>query len=158
MPDHAGQPTKYRTQYCKPARALCELGATDIELAEYFDVSIPTIWRWRNEHKEFFKASKDGKSGADARVVQSLFSRASGYSHPDVEIKVVSRGEGVSEVVEVPVIKHYPPDPTSMIFWLKNRQPKEWRDKTETVLSDPNGKGAFESMAIEIAKALAKGK
>ena len=29
-------------------------------------------------------------------------------------------------------IEHFPPDPTSMIFWLKNRQPDKWRDKRET--------------------------
>jgi len=28
-------------------------------------------------------------------------------------------------------VKQYPPDPTSAIFWLKNRQPKIWRDKQE---------------------------
>ncbi len=26
-------------------------------------------------------------------------------------------------------IKHYPPDPAAAIFWLKNRQPKRWRDR-----------------------------
>ena len=27
--------------------------------------------------------------------------------------------------------KEYPPDSTSMIFWLKNRNPKQWRDKVD---------------------------
>jgi hypothetical protein len=26
------------------------------------------------------------------------------------------------------VRKHYPPDVTACIFWLKNRQPEKWRD------------------------------
>jgi hypothetical protein len=29
------------------------------------------------------------------------------------------------------VIKSQAPDVTAQIFWLKNRQPKEWRDKVE---------------------------
>ena len=35
----------------------------------------------------------------------------------------------------VTVDKCYPPDPTSMIFWLKNRQPLVWRDKKEIDLN-----------------------
>jgi hypothetical protein len=27
--------------------------------------------------------------------------------------------------------KHYPPDTTAAIFWLKNRRPSEWRDKVD---------------------------
>jgi hypothetical protein len=34
-------------------------------------------------------------------------------------------GEIITHVHE----KHYPPDPTAMIFWLKNRQPERWRDQ-----------------------------
>jgi hypothetical protein len=34
-------------------------------------------------------------------------------------------------VVTKTVKKIIPPDPTSMIFWLKNRRPESWRDKTE---------------------------
>lgn len=52
------------------------------------------------------------------------------------EIKVLQNGE----VVRVQTVKHYPPDPTSMIFWLKNRQPQDWRDKTEVELSTVDAK------------------
>jgi hypothetical protein len=34
------------------------------------------------------------------------------------------------------MVKHYPPDPTSMIFWLKNRQPQKWRDKHDLDITD----------------------
>ena len=33
--------------------------------------------------------------------------------------------------IRVKTTKHYPPDPTSMIFYLKNRRPDRWRDKQE---------------------------
>jgi len=59
-------------------------------------------------------------------VVESLYHRATGYSHPDV---VVTSYQGDVTLTEIE--KHYPPDATSMIFWLKNRQPKQWRDKQE---------------------------
>ncbi len=31
----------------------------------------------------------------------------------------------------VPTIKHYPPDTTACIFWLKNRQRDKWRDRLD---------------------------
>ena len=60
---------------------------------------------------------------ADAEIAESLFNRARGYVAPDLDIKMY---EG--QIIETPYMKHYPPDATSMIFWLKNRQPKIWRD------------------------------
>jgi hypothetical protein len=38
---------------------------------------------------------------------------------------------------EVPYTERYPPDTAAAIFWLKNRQPKHWRDKVETVGDKP---------------------
>ena len=49
---------------------------------------------------------------------------ANGYSHPAV--KVFMKLDGTT--VEHKYIEHYPPDPTSMCFWLKNRRPDRWRD------------------------------
>jgi len=34
-------------------------------------------------------------------------------------------------IVQPELIKYYPPDPVSIIFWLKNRKPEQWRDKQE---------------------------
>jgi DNA-binding XRE family transcriptional regulator len=120
----AGQPTKYKKEYDEQARKLCLMGYTDAQLADFFNVTETTINNWKNQHKSFFESLKAGKVIADAEVVDSLYHRAKGCSH--TETKVVSTQNGV-ELVDVE--KHYPPDPTSMIFWLKNRQPDKWRDK-----------------------------
>lgn len=50
-----------------------------------------------------------------------------GYSH--AATKFFQAG-GV--ILKQEYIEHYPPDATSMIFWLKNRQPDKWRDKRES--------------------------
>jgi hypothetical protein len=39
--------------------------------------------------------------------------------------------------------KYFPPDPPSIFFWLKNRQPDSWRDKQTQVLENPDGTGIF---------------
>jgi len=63
---------------------------------------------------------------ADANVADRLYSRATGYEHPDVDLKMY---EG--QIIETPLIKRYPPDTAAAILWLKNRQRGKWRDKQE---------------------------
>lgn len=124
--NEGGRPTKYKEEYAEQAYKLCLLGATDAKLADFFDVEVSTISNWKNDHIEFLDALKRGKDIADGEISNSLYHRALGYQHEDVDIKMY---EG--EIIKTPLIKHYPPDTTAAIFWLKNRQPKYWRDKQE---------------------------
>lgn len=120
------RPSKYKPEYVAQAEKLCRLGATDIEVADFFEVDVRTLYRWKGEHEEFCQALKAGKEVSDERVERSLFARATGYEHDEVDIRVVG-----GEIVQTPIRKYYPPDTTAAIFWLKNRKPGEWRDKTD---------------------------
>lgn len=100
------------------------LGHTDEELAKYFEISQSTLNEWKLKYDDFSEAIKKGKDDADADVSISLYKRATGYNAPDTDIRVIQ-----DQIVITPIIKHYPPDPVSMIFWLKNRQKGKWRDK-----------------------------
>ncbi|EAA8759577.1 terminase [Salmonella enterica] len=124
------RPTKYQAAYAEQARKLCLLGYTDAELADFFDVDEATINRWKKEHHEFCESIKKGKSVADGEVAAKLFHRATGYEHPEDDIRTVD-----GKIVITPTIKHYPPDTTAAIFWLKNRQKNKWRDKQDHELS-----------------------
>ncbi|WP_430827275.1 terminase [Chryseobacterium indologenes] len=121
-----GAPTKYKKEYENQVYKLCLLGAIDKEIAEFFNVCEATINNWKIEYPEFLESIKKGKQIADANVADRLYQRALGFEHDSEEIKVI---EG--DIERVPVRKVYPPDPTSAIFWLKNRQPAKWRDKQE---------------------------
>ena len=121
-----GRPTAYRAEYAEQAGRLALLGQTDAEMAAFFEVSEATFHRWKHAHRDFCESIKRGKVGADVRVAESLYRRALGYSHPDVH---VSNYQG--EVTLTNIVKHYPPDTTAGIFWLKNRQPDKWRDRIE---------------------------
>ena len=111
------------------------------ELADSFEVSDRTLRRWMRDHPEFRYAIKTGKEFADVDVEMSLLQRAKGYRITEVkrtyemqededgnEVRVLL-GEEVKE-------KDLAPDPTSMIFWLKNRKPQEWRDRRELTGAD----------------------
>lgn len=137
-----GRPTDYKPQYTDRAKERCLAGATDADLAEEFEVSVTTIKNWKAKHPEFLAALKLPKEIADERVERSLYERATGYSYNAVKIFCNKDGE----VTKVEYVEHVPPDPTAMIFWLKNRKPKEWRDKQEVEHSG----------GISIAETLAK--
>lgn len=126
-----GRPTDFREEYIEQAYKLALLGLTDKEMADIFNTSEQTFNAWKHAHPEFLESLKKGKDLADAKVASRLFERAMGYEHDSEEIKVLSDPETGSYVERVPVRKIYPPDPTSAIFWLKNRQPRIWRDKQE---------------------------
>lgn len=120
------RPSKYDPTFCDQARKLCKLGATDIEVADFFGVNVATLYRWKNDHPSFCEALKEGKTEADARVVDSLYHRAVGYSY---DSEKVFQFQGA--IIRAPVREHVPPDTTACIFWLKNRQAADWRDKQE---------------------------
>lgn len=122
-----GRPTKYKPEYAEQALKLCRLGATDKELADFFQVNEDTINEWKKVHPEFSESLKEGKLMADAEVADKLFKRATGYSHEAVKIAASPGGDHVA----VPYTEHYPPDTTAAIFWLKNRRPDVWRDKQD---------------------------
>jgi hypothetical protein len=129
-----GRPTKYEVKFNKQVEKLCKLGATDKELADFFEVAESTLNLWKLEHPKFSESIKKGKMFADANVADSLYRRATGYSCPDTDIKVIN-----DEIIKTPLIKHYPPDTPAAIFWLKNRQKGKWRDKIEHGLTDGEG-------------------
>lgn len=120
------RPTKFKPEFIEQAEKLCKLGATDIEVADFFKVEVRTIYRWKAENQAFCQSLKAGKAEADDRVERSLFARATGYEHDEVDIRVI---EG--KVVKTPIRKIYAPDTTACIFWMKNRKPDAWRDKQE---------------------------
>lgn len=146
-----GRPSKYQPGYAEKTRELCEAGATDAELADFFDVSIRTIANWRNAHPEFLHAMKVGKETPDDRVERSLYQRAVGYTFDAVKIFMPA---GAAEPVVVPYREHVPPSETAAFRWLSNRRKDEWREKVvhandpENPL--PDGSGAVDKLAAAL--------
>jgi len=105
--------------------ALYQEGKTDQEVADIIGVPRTTL-RDQVQYNAIIDPVSKAKSEADNKVEEALFKRAIGYEHP--EDKIFNDN---GEALIVPTIKHYPPDPVSAIFWLKNRRPEAWKDKQE---------------------------
>jgi len=127
-------------------KELAEAGKTNEQIADALHIGITTFTRWMNEHPEFRSTIKTGKNYADDEVVESLFKRAKGYKI--TEKKIVQIGDERIEVdgdereFRVKAVrkeiteKEIPPDTAAAFIWLKNRRPKDWRDKKEITGKD----------------------
>ncbi|MGO1069308.1 hypothetical protein [Lysobacter sp. CA199] len=133
-----GRPTAFKSEFTAQATKLAAIGATDAEIADFFEVSVRTLYRWAQGDDEFRHALKLGKEPADDRVERALFERARGYAYTEQQAIKVKRvrygktGKRTSEIESVEVVevrRQAPPDTVACIFWLKNRRRKDWRDK-----------------------------
>ena len=136
----AGRPTEYRREYEDQATKLCLLGATDKQLADFFEVSEQTVNSWKKKYPQFLESLRAGKRIADAEVAHSLFNRARGAQYTTNQAFKVRRVEyaengkktlETEEVVSVPVEVSEAPDTTACSLWLRNRAPSDWRDKVD---------------------------
>lgn len=127
-----GKPSAFDDIDLRFIRFMARKGLTDQEIADELGIHRNTLLKWKKAHPDFMENLKEWKTEADEEVERSLYQRAIGYSCKETKLFCY---EGM--VLEKEYVKHYPPDPTAMIFWLKNRKPSEWRDKQEIDL----GKG-----------------
>jgi hypothetical protein len=145
-----GRPTSYDPKFAAQAEKLCALGATDLELAEFFSVDVRTIYRWKHDHEDFCQSLKVGKDALDDRVERSLYQRAVGYSF---ESEKLFHFQG--HVTRAATVEHVPPDPGAALSWLKNRRGEKWRDKQEVEHTGKVGLSIPDAELERIAKGIA---
>lgn len=102
-------------------------GLTDEQIAKNLGIGKNTFYQYKKEHQDFSDSLKKGKEVVDFEVENALLKRAKGYTTVLRKGKVTKFGD----VVEVKEEMHVPPDVLAQIFWLKNRKPKQWKDKID---------------------------
>ena len=143
-----GRPTKYDERFNDIAYQVCkQFGAADKQLAKTLGVTESTLNLWKLKHPEFSESLKKGKDEYDtANVEVALRERAIGYQHPDVHISMYK-----GEIIITDLIKYYPPDPLSCIFWLVNRSGGRWKHVNKTDIDiGPNVQEYFDKIADAI--------
>lgn len=142
--------TLWKPEFIEQAKNLCLLGATDPDMANFFNVSLTTFQSWKRKTPELRDALKIGKMAADSQVAKSLFRRAIGFSQQEMDVRVVK-----GELVQTVVTKKYVGDVTAQIFWLKNRQPDLWNDRRERSVDDQLKMVELERAKFLLAKMIA---
>lgn len=121
-----GGKTKFKKEYLVVIENLCKRGATDKDLAEAFSVTETTINNWKKAFPESFKSIKDWKKIADKGVERALYESAVGFEHPEEKIFCQD-----GKIIRAKTVKKYPPNDRSIRFWLTNRKPEEYRERSE---------------------------
>ena len=152
----SGVKSLYKPEYDPQVYNMALLGLTDAEMAETLGISQKTFDNWKKDHKGFLLSIKRGKMTADGYVAENLYKRAIGYTYDEVRFeKIGSRtieGTDLKEDIYKKTVttKEMAPDPTAAIFWLKNRQAKQWRDKQLTEHTGKDGSPLFPDIRIEV--------
>jgi hypothetical protein len=153
-----GPKSKFNDKVRETFLRLIKEGKTEDEIASIVGVCRRTLNNWKGEHPELLYAVREARMAADELVEISLYRRALGYSHPEEKI-IQTRDGGIDHAV---ITKHYPPDTTAAMFWLRNRQPKRWKEKTEGDVTVNNnvstGSLTDEQLDAKIAAMLKKAK
>lgn len=107
-------------------------GLTDKQIAEdKIGISERTFTDWKTNYSAISSALKKGKEVVDRMVENALLKRALGYSYKETTRELIVdkyTGEEKIKITKI-VEKEIVPDTTAQIFWLKNRKPKDWKDK-----------------------------
>ena len=118
---------------------LAREGLSDEQIALKMGIGTSTYYRWQEEHREFREALKKGKAPVDIQVENALLKRALGYTSTETIEELTTTGQKdqngrdiIKEKHVRKVTREIPPDVGAIVFWLKNRKPKQWRDKQET--------------------------
>jgi hypothetical protein len=126
-----GRPTKYKNEYNDQAYKLALLGAIDREIADFFEVNEDTIHEWKKQYPKFSESLIEGKKKADMEIAKSLYERAKGFSYKKEVAFKVKQGQHQEKIETIKITEVLPPDTIAIKYWLNNRNPERWRDKTE---------------------------
>jgi hypothetical protein len=102
-------------------------GLIDEQICKNLGISKDTFYKYQKEHSDFADSLKRGKEVVDFEVENALLKRALGYGTKEIIKELTDDGLIITKTID----KQVSPDVTAQIFWLKNRKPKNWRDKQE---------------------------
>ncbi len=146
-----GRPSLYDpNKHPIDAEIYASEGMTNQEIAHNLGIGVTTMREWRDKFPEFASAVKRGKKIADDKVEKSLYKRAIGFYV--TEEKRIDDGHSV----KVETTQKWINDPTSIIFFLKNRRPDKWRDKRVEEVSGLNGSPIKAEVGISLTEKLSK--
>lgn len=108
-------------------------GLSETQIAHNVGVSRNTLVTWKNKFPEIGEALRAGREVIDYEVENALVKRALGYTYTERTYERIWN-ERVQKYIKVntkSVTKEVAPDVGAICFWLKNRRPKNWKDRPD---------------------------
>ena len=130
--------SKYETHvapYLDRIKLWVAKGATVEEIAGKLGTTKKSLYEWRKNHGDLRDALEAPRGDLDDEVEAALLRRCKGYDYEEVSRwQTIGRG-GELIWLEKRTVKHLPPDPNSIQFWLTNRR-KEWKRMPDAPADD----------------------
>lgn len=124
-------------------------GLTEEQIAKNCGIKRQTLYEWKRKYHDINDIIKKNKEIVDYEVENALLKKCFGYNakiKKNFKVKKIQYGENgrkiseTEELVEKEDEVHVPADTTAQIFWLKNRNPTNWREKPQSQ-DDDNAEG-----------------
>lgn len=138
LPNESTRPS-YKPEYAEQAMKLCLLNYTNEDLAQFFEVSLPTINNWIAEIPAFKASVMAGREEADMEVVGALKRLALGYEHPSEKIFYDAK---TGQAVRVETVEKYAPNFNALQLWLCNRHKDRWKMASRAETEEGNKPGS----------------
>ncbi len=124
---------KYSKELTKKICEYLKEGNTINTTCQAVGISKETFFQWMKK-PDFSDFIKKAMAIPDKKVENALFKSAiMGHRYEEKEFKAVAVGEEIKMIPVKTVTKIIPPNITAQIFYLKNRQPDEWKDRHDLV-------------------------
>lgn len=118
-------------------------GLTDEQIAHNIGINTATLYEWKKRFTEIDNALKKTKEIVDREVEAALYNSAVGHHYTvkkPIKLKKTMRdGTKMIEEEHIEYVEEdvfIPPQNVAQFFWLKNRKPKDWRDKPLAIADD----------------------
>jgi hypothetical protein len=112
-------------EYVPQVRKMAKAGCTELEIADVLGIDRSTLTDWQAKYAVLSRALELGKKQANKRVTRALYHRAIGYTH---SAEKLFNDKGT--VLRAETREHVPPDINAVKFWLTNRDPENWQDRS----------------------------
>lgn len=142
----AGRPTKYTNEFPEKARKLAAKGLRECMIAKKLGIHQDTLIEYKKQFPEFSEAIKIGREESIGEAENSLFKRVTGFNYKEKReeikeqgLKYNDEGEAILTQVEKKTIittKKVLPDTGAIAFFLKNKDPQNWKDKQDLSIED----------------------
>lgn len=123
---------KYSKELTEKICKHLKIGNTITTTCEAVGIAKSTFYEWMEKKSDFSDAIKKAQSTADKKVENALFKMATGtfeYIERHYETTVIDKLK--LGTLKKTIKKTLAPNITAQIFYLKNRNPDEWRDQQD---------------------------
>lgn len=136
-PAKRGPKSKYDARYHPmAAKKLAAQGLVLAQIADFFDITEPTIYEWKKIYPEFAEAIEEGKADPIKQVENALFKASIGHNVKVKKPVVVGDGEGVAHVEYCDYEEYHAPVVSAQKYFLNNRASDKWKEKHEITLDN----------------------